>query len=72
REEEILTRIAELEAAHKKIGEDMARPGVYADGAKMKALTEELTRNEEAQKLLHTEWEKVAGEIAKAGELPEL
>ncbi|MDR2588899.1 MAG: ABC-F family ATP-binding cassette domain-containing protein, partial [Spirochaetales bacterium] len=39
REEEILTRIAELEAAHKKIGEDMARPGVYADGAKMKALT---------------------------------
>jgi ATP-binding cassette subfamily F protein 3 len=62
-EEEILGRLSALEERRALIQNDMARPEVYADGAKIKRLKEDLARAEEEEKKLHAEWEETERQI---------
>jgi ATP-binding cassette subfamily F protein 3 len=62
-EEEILDRLSALEGRRALIQNDMARPEVYANGAKIKSLKEELACSEEKEKKLHAEWEETERRI---------
>jgi ATP-binding cassette subfamily F protein 3 len=66
REEEILSRVEQLENRGREIRAAMEDPAAWSDGAKMKALKEELAANAEEQAALHAEWEKTGGELEAA------
>ncbi|MDR1316795.1 MAG: ATP-binding cassette domain-containing protein [Spirochaetales bacterium] len=66
REEEILALLSGLESRSREIRAALEDPHVWADGARMKALKEELAGNEREQAVLHTDWEKTCGELEEA------
>jgi ATP-binding cassette subfamily F protein 3 len=66
REAEILCRVDELENRGREIRAAMEDTAAWSNGAKMKALKEELAGNGEEQAALHAEWEAVCEELEEA------
>ncbi|MDR1625728.1 MAG: ATP-binding cassette domain-containing protein [Spirochaetia bacterium] len=66
REGEILLRITGLENRGRELRAGMENPAAWSDGAKMKALKDELAANGEEEAALHAEWEGVCAELEEA------
>jgi len=64
-EEQILARLDSLEAARKETEDAMARPEVYADGARMRELAREHDENARMHQEENRRWEEVASRISE-------
>ncbi len=68
REEEILARLETLGAQKSAAQAEMGKPENYSDGSRMKRLQEAAAALDSEAEALNAEWEKVAMDLAEAGE----
>ena len=68
REEEILARLETLSAQKSAAQTEMGKSENYSDGERMKKLLDAVTAMDAEAEALNSEWEKVAAELAEAGE----
>jgi len=64
-EEQILARLDSLEAARRETEDTMARPEIYADGARMRDLAREHDENARMHQEENRRWEEVASRISE-------
>ncbi|MDR2767878.1 MAG: ATP-binding cassette domain-containing protein [Treponema sp.] len=65
-EQELLAALSALEAEHKRLGEELARPEVYRDGTKARPVKTALDKTLADIETKTAEWEQIAAALAEA------